>query len=62
MIAANTKVSYQYRRHQLLGGALIEGFGIVLHEVVIGTDRGYAIKPDNGGDVVHVRHAGVSAV
>ena len=54
-----TQVSYQYRKHQLLGGELVTGTGEVLHRVVIGTDDGYAIKPNDGGDVVHVRHAGV---
>jgi len=61
MIAAGTQVAFQYRQHHLLGGALIQGAGVVLHEVIVGTDRGYAIKPNDGGAVVHVRCAGVHA-
>lgn len=59
MIAAGTRVNFQYRQHQLLGGALIAGEGVVLDWTMVGTDRAYVIKPD-AGDVVHVRFAGVS--
>lgn len=53
------RVSYQYRKHHLLGGELVTGAGTVLHRVVIGTDDGYAIQPADGNAVVHVRHTGV---
>ncbi len=59
-IAAGTRVTYQYRQHQLLGGALISGAGIVQDWTMVGTDRAYVIKTE-GGDTVHVRFAGVSA-
>lgn len=55
-------VEYQYRKHYMLGGELVQGTGFVLDEVVIGTDRGYAIKPTDGTPVVHVRCAGVRAL
>ncbi len=60
MFAAGTKVTFQYRQHHLLGGALIAGSGVVLDWTICGTDRAYVIKPDNG-DTVHVRFAGVRA-
>ena len=53
------KVAYTYRRHYLLGGEQVSGTGTVITEIIVGTDNGYAIKPDDGGDVVHVRRAGV---
>jgi len=59
-IAKGTAVSFQYRQHHLLGGALIAGEGVVIGETVVGTDLAYIIKP-TAGDVVHVRYAGVSA-
>jgi len=59
-ITTGTKVSYQYRQHQLLGGALIQGYGVIIGETIVGTDRAYVIKP-TAGDVVHVRFAGVRA-
>lgn len=55
-----TQVTFQYRRHQLLGGALVSGSGVVLDWTMVGTDRAYVIKPD-AGDVIHVRFAGVRA-
>lgn len=55
-----TQVSYQYRQHHLLGGALISGFGVVIGRTVVGTEDAYIIKP-TAGDVVHVRCAGVRA-
>lgn len=60
-MTAGTQVSYQYRQHQILGGALISGTGTVLDWTMVGTDRAYVIKPNDGGDVVHVRFAGVRA-
>ena len=60
MIEAGTRVNFQYRQHQILGGALVQGSGVVSDWTMVGTDRAYVIKPD-GGDVVHVRFAGVSA-
>lgn len=58
MIQNGTRVSYQYRQHHLLGGALISGQGTVQDWTMVGTDRAYVIKPDQG-DTVHVRCAGV---
>lgn len=58
IVKDGTEVSFQYRRHHLLGGELVTGTGRVLHRVVIGSDDGYAIQPVKG-DVVHVRAAGV---
>jgi hypothetical protein len=60
MIAAGTKVSYQYRQHQILGGAHISGNGTVVDWTIVGTERAYVIKSD-GGEFVHVRMAGVRA-
>jgi len=60
MITNGTRVNFQYRQHQILGGALIVGSGIVLDWTMVGTDRAYVIQPDMGA-VVHVRFAGVSA-
>jgi hypothetical protein len=57
---AGTRVTYQYRLHQMLGGALMSGSGVVLDWTIVGTSRAYVIKPD-AGDVVHVRFAGVRA-
>ena len=59
-IAAGTRVNFQYRQHQILGGALISGAGLVTDWTMVGSDRAYVIKPDSG-DTVHVRFAGVSA-
>lgn len=59
MIAVGTKVSFQYRTHHLLGGELISGVGTVTGETIVGTQNAYAIKPNDGGDTVHVRCAGV---
>lgn len=56
-----TQVSYQYRRHPLLGGDLVSGFGVVTGETVVGTERALIIKPNDGSPSVHVRFAGVSA-
>lgn len=53
-----TKVSYQYRKHPILGGELVEGTGTVIGRTVVGTQDAYVIKPDSG-DVVHVRVQGV---
>lgn len=61
MIAAGTQVSYQYRQHQLLGGAMISGTGTVLDWTMVGCDRAYVVQPDDGSAVVHVRCAGVRA-
>jgi len=58
MIAAGTRVSFQYRTHHLLGGELISGFGTITGETIVGTQNAYVIKPDDG-DTVHVRCAGV---
>jgi len=58
MYAAGTQVSFQYRQHPVLGGALISGTGIVLDWTMVGTDRAYVIQPADG-PVVHVRTAGV---
>ena len=60
MIASGSKVSFQYRQHHLLGGAVVSGEGVVIDWTMVGTDRAYAIKPANGGPVVHVRCQGVS--
>lgn len=57
---AGTQVTYQYRQHHLLGGALVNGSGVVLDWTMVGTDRAYVIKP-TAGDVVHVRFTGVRA-
>ena len=59
MIANGTKVSFQYRQHQLLGGASISGEGLVKDWTMVGCDRAYVIQPDDGSSVVHVRCAGV---
>jgi len=59
-IADNTRVSFQYRQHPLLGGALVTGTGVVIGRTVVGVEDAYSIKPDNG-DTVHVRFAGVRA-
>ena len=60
MIAAGTKVSFQYRQHRILGGAMVCGSGVVTDWTMVGTDRAYVIKADSG-DCVHVRFAGVRA-
>ncbi|KPV08914.1 hypothetical protein APR50_10615 [Variovorax paradoxus] len=57
-----THVSYQYRQHHLLGGALIEGDGIVIDRTIVGTSDAYSIQPTDGSPVVHVRAAGVRSV
>lgn len=57
---AGTKVTYTYRQHHLLGGAIISGSGVIVSETVVGTDLGYVIRPSDGSDCVHVRAAGVS--
>lgn len=54
-----TPVSYQYRQHPLLGGALIAGSGTIIDQTVVGTSDAYSIKPFDGSPVVHVRTAGV---
>ena len=59
-LPAGTRVSFQYRQHPLLGGALVSGFGVVIDRTVVGVEDAYSIKPDNG-DTVHVRFAGVRA-
>ncbi len=56
---SGSKVSYQYRQHHLLGGALISGTGTVIDRTIVGTDDAYAIKPEDGSEVVHVRATGV---
>lgn len=60
LIATGSRVSFQYRQHQILGGAMVRGSGVVTDWTMVGTDRAYVIKPD-AGDTVHVRFAGVSA-
>jgi hypothetical protein len=60
-ITAGTRVSYQYRQHHLLGGALVSGEGVVIDWTLVGTDRAYVIKPD-AGETVHVKFPGVRAV
>ena len=62
MIANGTHVSYSYRQHALLGGALVENVGTVIDWTMVGADRAYVIKPLDGGNVVHVRFAGVRAI
>ena len=57
-IANGARVSFQYRQHHLLGGALISGLGVVTGETIVGNVNAYVIKPD-AGDTVHVRFAGV---
>lgn len=61
MYAAGTQVTFQYRQHQILGGALISGAGTVLDWTMVGTDRAYVIQPEEG-PVVHVRTAGVRPI
>jgi hypothetical protein len=58
-IPPGVAVSYQYRQHHLLGGALISVRGTVIDRTVVGTEDAYAIKPTDGSAVVHVRAAGV---
>lgn len=58
MIERGTRVTYQYRQHQMLGGGRIVGAGEVVGWTMVGTDRAYVIRPD-AGDTVHVRCAGV---
>lgn len=57
-----TQVSYQYRQHHLLGGALVSGQGTVIDRTIVGTSDAYAIKPADGSPVVHVRVSGVRSV
>ena len=57
-----TEVSYQYRQHHLLGGALIAGRGTVIDRTVVGTSDAYSIKPADGSPVVHVCAAGVRSL
>jgi hypothetical protein len=59
MIANGTRVNFLYRQHHLLGGAQVSGSGVVQGWTMVGTDRAYVIKPDQGG-TVHVRCSGVS--
>lgn len=61
MIENGTQVAYQYRQHPLLGDATIAGTGVVQDWTMVGCDRAYVIRPDDGGPVVHVRFAGVRA-
>lgn len=62
MIAAGTQVSYQYRKHHLLGGEMVHGTGKVLDWTMVGTDRAYVIEPTDCGPVVHVKCPGVRAL
>lgn len=62
MHPTGSQVSFQYRQHPILGGSLISGTGTVIDWTMVGTDRAYIIKPVDGGDVVHVRFAGVSVL
>jgi hypothetical protein len=56
-----TQVTYTYRQHYLLGGAVISGTGTVTGETIVGSDRAYIIKPADGSPSVHVRKQGVQA-
>lgn len=60
IIPNGTRVSFQYRRHQILGGELVQGFGVVMDRTVVGGHNAYSIRPDVGG-WVHVRFSGVRA-
>jgi hypothetical protein len=53
------QVSYSYRKHRLLGGAIVVGSGVIVGETVVGADPAYIIKPADGSPVVHVRKQGV---
>jgi hypothetical protein len=55
------QVTYTYRQHHLLGGAVISGTGTVTGETIVGNDRAYIIKPADGSPSVHVRTQGVQA-
>jgi hypothetical protein len=59
-IANGTRVNFQYRQHQILGGEMVCGSGVVTDWTIVGNQRAYVIQPDNG-DTVHVRFSGVSA-
>lgn len=57
-----TQVTFSYRKHYLLGGELVTGTGRITGETVVGAEPAFIIKPDDGGDSVHVRQQGVSLV
>lgn len=61
-IPNGSQVTYQYRQHHLLGGALIAGAGVVVDRTIVGTSDAYIIKPNDGGECVHVRAIGVTVV
>lgn len=54
-----SQVSYQYRQHYLLGGALVSGLGAIIGRTIVGNQDAYAIKPRDSSAVVHVRTSGV---
>lgn len=58
-ISNGTRVSFQYRTHQLLGGELVSGYGVVIGQTVVGSDDAYVVQPVGGEAVIHVRFAGV---
>lgn len=62
MIANGTKVSFHYRQHQIIGGASISGNGVVCEWTMVGCDRAYVIKPDDGSSAIHVRCSGVQPI
>jgi hypothetical protein len=55
------QVTFQYRKHYLLGGDVVRGEGVVIGQTIVGTEPAYIIQPTSG-DCVHVRYQGVWAL
>ena len=54
-------VEYFFRRSPLVGGGDVHGTGVIVGHTLVGTNDAYVIKPDNGGECIHVLYSGVSA-